>query len=192
MLTSWITKKLVENTMKHYSIIRLISLMAVSMLVMLHPGCRDRNKTGQQPVPGENYREPLMNVNQKMVTAEDALIEDFIGRYNWEMNRTGTGLRYMIYEKGNGRSAQPGARAVIKYSVKLLNGNACYSDVNRSFIIGHEKIESGLDEGIRFMKVGDKAKFILPSHLAFGLVGDGRNIPQKATLVYDVELIEIK
>lgn len=192
MLTSWITNKLEKNTMNRYSLIRLIFLMTVSLPAMLHPGCRDRSKPEQEAIPGDTYKEPLMNVNKKMVTAEDALIEDFINRYQWDMFRTGTGLRYMIYEKGNGRFAQPGARATIEYSVMLLNGDTCYSNLTRTFIIGHERIEPGLDEGIRFMRVGDKAKFILPSHLAFGLVGDRGNIPQKATLVYDVELNEIK
>ena len=41
------------------------------------------------------------------------------------------------------------------------------------------------------MKVGDKAKFIIPSHLAFGLLGDENKIPKRATLVYDVELIDV-
>jgi FKBP-type peptidyl-prolyl cis-trans isomerase len=42
------------------------------------------------------------------------------------------------------------------------------------------------------MNVGDRAKFIVPSHLAFGLLGDQKMIPPQATLVYDVELINLK
>jgi FKBP-type peptidyl-prolyl cis-trans isomerase len=53
-------------------------------------------------------------------------------------------------------------------------------------------VESGLEEVILFLKKGDRAKIIIPSHLAFGLVGDGNKIPAMATLVYDLELIELK
>ncbi len=53
------------------------------------------------------------------------------------------------------------------------------------------EVESGLHHGVKHLSVGDKAKFILPSHLAFGTYGDGEKIPSKATLLYDLELIEI-
>ena len=49
-----------------------------------------------------------------------------------------------------------------------------------------------LEEGILLLKEGDRAKFIIPSHLAFGLLGDMKKIPAKAVLVYDIELIKIK
>ena len=53
-------------------------------------------------------------------------------------------------------------------------------------------MEPGLEEGILFMCEGDRAKFILPSHRAFGLTDDQDKIPPKATLIYDVKLIKIK
>ena len=53
-------------------------------------------------------------------------------------------------------------------------------------------VESGLEEGILLMKTGGKAKFILPPHLAYGLPGDGKKIPARAILVYDVELLSIQ
>ncbi len=49
-----------------------------------------------------------------------------------------------------------------------------------------------MKQGILFLKTGDRVKFILPSHLAFGLAGDGDKIPAKAALVYDIELLELK
>ena len=58
--------------------------------------------------------------------------------------------------------------------------------------LGKAEVESGLEEGILLMKVGDKAKLVIPSHLAFGLLGDENKIPKRATLIYDVELVEIK
>ena len=126
---------------------------------------------------------------------EDREIEDFIFRYHWKMTKSPTGLRYFIYTRGSGKKAEKGERATLQFTVRLLNGNLCYSSVvdgKKTFKIGYGGVESGLEEGILLLKVGDKAKFILPSHLAFGLLGDQNKIPQNASLVYDVELVEIK
>jgi FKBP-type peptidyl-prolyl cis-trans isomerase len=62
----------------------------------------------------------------------------------------------------------------------------------KEFLIGQSDVEAGLEEGIRLMRTGDRAKLILPSRLAFGLLGDGKKIPPGATLVYDIELVAQK
>lgn len=140
-------------------------------------------------------KESLMEVNKNLVKTEDQKIEDFILRYHWDMKKTGTGLRYMIYEEGHGSKAQKDRIAQVSFQVSLLDGNVCYSsdeDGLKEFRIGKGGVESGLEEGILLLKEGDRAKFIIPSHLAFGLLGDMNKIPAKATLVYDVKLLKIK
>ena len=143
----------------------------------------------------KNLEESLLKANRQLVKSEDQQINDFTNRYGWKMNETGTGLRYLVYRNGNGEKVVKGNIVKISYSVSLLNGEVCYSSEktgNKVFTVGQGGVEAGLEEGILFLKKGDRAKIILPSHLAFGLVGDGDKIPAKATLVYDVELLEIK
>jgi len=143
----------------------------------------------------KNAEESLVKANKSLVKTEDQQIEDFIERYGWKMKETGTGLRYMIYKEGSGIKADKGKKVTLKYSSGFLSGDPCYTSDelgNKEFIVGQGGVEPGLEEGILFLKKGDRAKFILPSHLAFGLVGDGNKIPAKATLVYDVELLELK
>lgn len=155
---------------------------------------------GQPNEPGEktsskNLVESLLKANKQLVRTEDQQINDFISRYGWKMNETGTGLRYLIYKNGEGEKVIKGKEVTISYTVSLLNGEVCYSSEksgNKIFIVGKGGVETGLEEGILFLKKGDRAKIILPSHLAFGLVGDGDKIPAKATLVYDLEILEIK
>ncbi len=155
---------------------------------------------GEASAPKETYKpkeleETLIEVNKNLVNSENLNIEDYIKRYGWEMEKTGTGLRYMIYKHGNGEKATTGKIANLNYKVSLLDGTICYSSEEfgpKIFRIGKGGVESGLEEGILFLRVGDHVKFILPSHLAFGLVGDSNKIPAKATLVYDIELIELK
>lgn len=161
-------------------------------LVLLH--CND-NKTKHHSINQRTIKEPLILANQKMVRHESKEINDYIKRRNYSMNKTGTGLRYMIYHSGNGPQAATGKFALVKYEVSLLNGNICYSSEKNGpeeFLIGQDDVESGLHEGILFLKVGDKAKMILPPHLAHGLIGDENKIPSNSTIIYDIELIKLR
>ena len=84
--------------------------------------------------------------------------------------------------------------ARVNYHVSLLDGTFCYSTDSlgpEDFRIGHSTAEQGLQEGIILMKIGGKARFILPPHLAHGLLGDADKIPLRATIIYDVELLNL-
>jgi FKBP-type peptidyl-prolyl cis-trans isomerase FkpA len=132
--------------------------------------------------------------NQQVVKTEIQEIDDFIGRYHWEMSTSQTGLRCMIYVKGQGQVPRQGDIVKIKYDIHLLNGELVYHSDSASSLnveIGKGKVVSGLEEGLMLMKKGEKAKLIVPAHLAFGLLGDLLKIPSRAALVMDVEIIEI-
>jgi FKBP-type peptidyl-prolyl cis-trans isomerase len=110
------------------------------------------------------------------------------------MKKTQTGLRYLIYKAGSGRVPQPGSKVAIRYRVNLLTGDQVYETGHSTiftFELGKRDVISGLEEGVMLMNKGSSAKLIVPSHLAFGLLGDQEKIPTRAVLVYDVELIEI-
>lgn len=139
-------------------------------------------------------REKLVEVNKILVKKDAERIEAFVDRQNWDMLETQTGLWYMIYQRGEGAEAQPGMIATINYSIFLLDGTECYSSDEtgpRQFKIGQGGVESGLEEGILLMHEGDKARFIMPPHLAHGLVGDNNKIPPRAIILYEVELIKL-
>jgi FKBP-type peptidyl-prolyl cis-trans isomerase FkpA len=165
----------------------LLSLWLISCSEEPHPSRSTRNLSMMS--------DSLVNFNRAVILTEDQQIEDFVTRYGWKMQKTGTGLRYLIFKKGQGMKAEKGKVAVIRYTLRLLNGNLIYSSERsglKEFKIGYGGVESGVEEGILFMQVGDRAKFIVPSHLAFGLLGDQNKIPQRATLVYDIELVKLK
>ncbi|MBW6491545.1 MAG: FKBP-type peptidyl-prolyl cis-trans isomerase [Lentimicrobium sp.] len=152
-------------------------------------------KDTNNPDQSRLLKESLVAANKQAVKAENEQIESFICRYNWKMKETGSGLRYQIYFQGSGEEVQPGRIAVLKYTVRLITGDLIYSSDNdglKEFMIGRGGVESGLEEGILLLKVGDRAKFIIPSHLGFGLLGDQDKVPPKSTLIYDLELISLK
>jgi FKBP-type peptidyl-prolyl cis-trans isomerase len=140
-------------------------------------------------------KEPLLNANKETVITEDKQINDLISRYGWKMKASGTGLRYLVYYHGNGPTVRKDKIVKINYEIRLITGDIAYSSKEsgpKVFKVGSGGVESGLEEGILMLKVGDKAKLILPSHLAWGLVGDQERIPPKSTLIYDVEVLELK
>ncbi len=141
------------------------------------------------------FRDSLMKENRKLSRSEEYAIEDYIERRGWDMKKTGTGLRYMIEEKGTGKKAERGMVAKVNYRVELLSGQLLYSSDStgaKSFLIGKDREITGLHRGIQFLREGGEAVFIMPYHLAHGLVGDTKKVPMHATLVYHIELLELK
>ncbi|MBJ2175644.1 peptidylprolyl isomerase [Aureibaculum sp. A20] len=110
--------------------------------------------------------------------------------------KTDSGLRYKITEKGNGKSATKGAKVSVHYRGQLLDGTVFDSSFERKepieFAIGVGQVIAGWDEGIQLLQVGDKARMVIPSELAYGSRGAGGVIPPNAPLIFDVELIDVK
>lgn len=119
-------------------------------------------------------------------------IAHFIKKKEWPMTETKTGLEYWVYENGNGAVVKENDHAFISYKIYLLNDSLCYEtgdDKPKRIVVGHDNVETGLHEALQLLHVGDRAKIILPSHLAFGFTGDSGKIPQNASVVYDIHLI---
>lgn len=136
----------------------------------------------------------LVRINKYLVGKDADVIRAYLKRRNWAMEVTETGLWYQIYQHGTGDQAQTGKIASINYKVSLLDGTLCYSSDSlgvKKFRIGKGGVEKGLEEGILMMRVGDKARFIMPPHLADGLIGDQDRIPPRSIILYEVELLQI-
>lgn len=147
------------------------------------------------PAERKHFNDSLVQENRKLARTEDRAIEDYIERRKWDMKKSGSGLRYMIHEEGDGRKAEKGMVAKVNYRVELLSGRVCYSSDSsgaKSFLIGKDDEVTGLHEGIQYMREGGEAVFIMPAHLAHGLLGDTERIPMHATLVYHIELLELR
>ncbi len=109
-------------------------------------------------------------------------------------DETPSGLRYKILQEGTGKKATKGSVVSVHYKGQLLDGTVFDSSYQRKqpidFELGVGQVISGWDEGIQLLKVGDKARFVIPSELAYGSRGAGGVIPPDATLIFDVELMK--
>lgn len=145
----------------------------------------------------KEYKEPLIEVSKRMTEGEALQIDKYIKRHGLTVTETETGLRYVIYKKAPGNPPMPKREQVvlIHFSTYLLNGDEIYTSRTGNPVpvtVDKDDIESGVHEGLKYMHLGDKAKFILPSHLAHGVVGDNNKIPPLTPVVYDIELLSIK
>ena len=109
--------------------------------------------------------------------------------------KTPSGLRYQFIQRGEGVKAQKGKTVNVHYKGQLLDGTVFDSSYKRNqpigFTLGVGQVIPGWDEGIQLLCVGDKARFVIPSDLAYGSRGAGGVIPPNATLIFDVELIAV-
>ena len=113
-----------------------------------------------------------------------------------KMVTTPSGLQYMDLVVGSGRVAQAGATAVVHYTGKLTDGKKFDSSKDRnqpfSFGLGGGRVIKGWDEGVEGMKIGGTRMLIIPPHLGYGSRGAGAAIPPNATLIFEVELLDLQ
>lgn len=109
---------------------------------------------------------------------------------------TASGLEYEDLVEGTGVSPKPGQTAVVHYTGTLTNGKKFDSSKDRgqsfSFIIGKGQVIAGWDEGVATMKVGGSRKLTIPPNLGYGPRGAGGVIPPNATLVFEIELLDVR
>ena len=115
-----------------------------------------------------------------------------------ETKTTAGGVKYETLKEGTGPELKPGQKAAIQYVGKLEDGKEF--DSSRSKVtptpfevsIGATPLIKGWDEGIPGMKVGEVRKLTIPSEMGYGKKGYGSDIPADATLIFEVELVEVK
>src|SRR6185436_20953901 len=109
---------------------------------------------------------------------------------------TPSGLKYTDIEAGTGKAAQVGQKAKVHYTGWLKNGKKFDSSRDRNepfeFTLGSGMVIKGWDQGVVGMKKGGKRRLTIPSDLGYGKNGSPPKIPPDSTLVFDIELLEIK
>ncbi len=113
------------------------------------------------------------------------------------MKETESGLKYIISKKGSGPNAKKDDLLSVHYSLQLVDGSEIDSSFTRGapieFTCGVGQVIKGWDEAMQLLNKGSKARLVIPSELGYGSVGAGNGvIPPNATLIFDVELVDIK
>lgn len=108
---------------------------------------------------------------------------------------TSTGLQFIEVEAGSGPAPKPGDVVAVHYTGMLTDGTVFDSSRESNqpiqFPLGEGRVIPGWDEGIAMMREGGKARLIIPPDLGYGESGAGGVIPPNATLIFDVELVDV-
>lgn len=109
---------------------------------------------------------------------------------------TKSGLIYEDHAGGEGATAESGDTVLVHYTGWLTDGRKFDSSLDRnepfSFVLGRGNVIAGWDEGVEGMQVGGRRTLTIPPELGYGPYGAGSVIPPNATLVFEVELLEIR
>jgi len=113
-----------------------------------------------------------------------------------KVHKLASGLQYEDTVVGNGKMAEPGMNVSVHYTGWLTDGTKFDSSVDRGqpfkFQLGAGQVIAGWDEGVKGMRIGGKRKLTIPPDLGYGARGAGGVIPPNATLVFDVELLDVQ
>lgn len=163
------------------------TIMSFLIVAVIFSGCkRDNSQTRVSHKPGKNE---MADLNRYLVQKDREIIQNYIERKGLKMSESPTGLWYYIKKEGEGQLLKDNDRILMDYECTLLDGTLCYSSSSlgpKEIVLGSTSLEPGMNEGLRFLKPGSEAIFILPPFLAYGLVGDGKKIPSRTTIIYNV------
>lgn len=165
----------------------------ISVLFFLTACESEKKENSVYTVKKKVLQDQFIKANQQVVQKENDEMDYYAKTHKMNFISTASGIRYYVYsasEKGD--SVKDGQEITMKFTVSLLDGTECYSSATegpKTFVVGHEDLESGIHKGVQLLKRGDKAFIMIPSHLAHGLLGDMNKIPPQRAIIYDVEIL---
>ena len=132
---------------------------------------------------------------KRLADEEQAKIDAYVKANGITATPTASGLIYIVETPSQGAQVNVGDKVKVHYTGYFLDGTKFDSSVDRGqafeFVVGEGRVIPGWDEAVSKMHVGEKVKIILPSHLAYGAQGAGREIPPFSPLIFGIELIGI-
>ncbi len=164
-------------------------------------------QTAQRQKQIDEARKAIIENGQELIASEGKVIDEYLSVNNLKAKTTASGIRYVITEPGTGDNPQRGDTVKVNYSGYLLSGKVFDSSVEAvakehglyderrpyeplEFQLGMGNVILGWDEGIGLLNKGAKGKIYIPSPLAYGERGAGKDIPANSILVFDVELVD--
>ena len=168
--------------------------LIITLLILIFTSCgSDRNK--HKPSLAET-KNNLIKANQFLVEKDQELIREYIKQNNIDsIKENGAGLYYKIWGVPSGSEIKKNNIVEYRFKLYLLDGTLCYQtegNETKKFRVGSGRVESGLEQAVLLMKPGQSGIFILPPHLAHGLMGDNDKIPPRTIIVYNIEMLGVQ
>lgn len=172
---------------------KTLVLILTALMLITFIGCNEETEEGTvKETPSEKPAATEAAAQQPELEKLSAELPQLDG----DTITTETGLKYIDMTVGEGAAPTTGQTCVMHYTGWLTDGKKFDSSRDRGqpfpFPIGQGRVIKGWDEGVASMKVGGRRLLIIPAELGYGMRGSPPVIPPKATLVFDVELLEVR
>ncbi len=175
--------------MRSFFYLLLLGVVLATLALVVRSGLLARKNPGR---PINSAMREAMNADQPQLTGNDALLID---QTYGGARKFPSGLRYVVRAQGTGTATPTiGSEVIAHYDGRLLDGTPFDSSYKRgvpfTFRVGTGAVIKGWDEAFLTMKKGEKRTLIIPHWLGYGDKGSPPTIPGKATLIFEVELID--
>ena len=174
---------------RSFMILLLLGIVLITIALVVRSGLLLSKNPG---LPINSAMRYALSLQAPQLSTEDSL---FIDKHFSTAYITPDGLRYITHDLGTGKyEAKAGDELVVNYTGQLFNGLVFDSTDKKgpfTFTLGSGAVIKGWDEGMVGMKKGEKKLLIIPYWLAFGTEGKPPSIPTKATLIFEVEVLDI-
>lgn len=143
----------------------------------------------------DRVSEQFVKANQYMQQRHQDQIAAFVERMGWEAEVTPTGLWIVLERQGEGRPVRENSRVSFSFESSLLDGTPCYkagADHPKQITVGKGGVESGVEQGLVYLREGSEAVLFIPPHLGHGNFGDRDRIPGNSVLIYRLKVLEVR
>jgi len=182
--------------MRRHSIVFGLAALVLAATVIALAACGDDDEAPAADIeaPAADIETPAADVETPVENGGD--MTDGPPPVSGETVTTDSGLQYIDVEEGTGATPQAGQTVSVHYTGWLTDGTKFDSSMDRGvpleFALGVGQVIAGWDEGLATMKVGGQRRLTIPPELGYGERGAGVTIPPNSTLIFDVELLEIR
>lgn len=133
--------------------------------------------------------------NMKRLAEEPGRIADYVKSHNIAVEPTESGLYFLEQKKGDGESVFKGDIVSIHYIMYNIEDKIIESSYDSGkpmkFVLGYNEMVPGIEEAVTMMKVGGKARVIVPSQIGFGDIAIDEKLPGNSTVIFDIELVAV-
>lgn len=179
-----------RQPLRSFFVLLLLGIVLLTLALVVRSGILEV-KTHDEPI-NATMREAMARQQPEMTTKE---AEEVFREYPTAAT-TRDGLKFVVRRPGKGPKAQPGQEASVFYAGRLLDGSefdSTYETGNPlKYTVGTGALIKGFDEAILDMRKGEKRTLIIPYWLGYGTKGLKPNVPPKATLIFEVELVDLQ
>lgn len=127
----------------------------------------------------------LLTINKTLSLREDSLLQQYVNKKTIGFQKNKLGFWFKIDKRTNRPSLLSKTKIQIEYQVYFINGKPVFSK-NKTIVLGKKEEIRGLEEGLRLMRAGEQATFIIPWYLAYGMKGSEPEIPPYTSVIFKV------